>query len=184
MLEKNYLKDLSKKIDNYRKKNHNEASTKNGLVEPLFKAIGWDFSDVDSVEPEFPVFLEGENKPVDYALKFEGKACLFLEAKRINEKIGVAKKEGAEKAVQEKVPWVIATNGDSIAVLMIDESIPEGEREVFQAALSNSVHGEQTLSQFMGYLQLLTPEAIQSGVLRGFAEKKLKETRVTNVLFV
>ncbi|MBM4284024.1 MAG: hypothetical protein FJ128_02075 [Deltaproteobacteria bacterium] len=182
MSEKNDIKALSKKIEDYRKRNLNEASTKNGFIEPLFKVIGWDFADVDSVEPEFPVFLEGENKPVDYALKFERKPCLFLEAKRINENIDVAKKDGMKKAVQEKVPWVIATNGDSIAVLMIDESIPEEEREVFQVTLSDSVHEEQTLSQFIAYLQLLTPEAIQSGVLRRFAEQKLKETRVTNVL--
>ena len=145
----NVIKVLSKRIEDYRKKNVNEAATKSGLIQPLFKEIGWDFTDIDSVEPEFSVLLEGENNPADYALKFEGKACLFLEAKRINEKIDIAIKDGAEKAIKGNVPWLIATNGDAIAVLMIDQSIPEEERRVFQVALSDSVQGEQTLNQFI-----------------------------------
>lgn len=176
------IKVLSKRIEDYRKKNVNEAATKSGLIQPLFNEIGWDFTDIDSVEPEFPVLLEGENKPADYALKFEGNVCLFLEAKRINEKIDIAIKDGAEKAIKENVPWLIATNGDAIAVLMIDQSIPEEERVVFQVALSDSAQGEQTLSQIIDYLQLLTPEKIQSDVLQRFAEQKLKETRITNAL--
>lgn len=108
----NVIKVLSKRIEDYRKKNVNEASTKSGLIQPLFKEIGWDFTDIDSVEPEFSVLLEGENNPADYALKFEGKARLFLEAKRINEKIDIAIKDGAEKSIKENVPWLIATNGD------------------------------------------------------------------------
>jgi predicted type IV restriction endonuclease len=152
------------------------------LIQPLFTEIGWDFTHIDNVEPEFPVLLEGENKPADYALKFEGKVCAFLEAKGINVKIDVAIKDGAEKAIKENVPWVISTNGDAIAVLIIDQSIPEEERGVFQAALSDSVEGEQTLDQFIAYMQLLTPEAIQSGNLKKFAEQKLKETRITNIL--
>lgn len=178
----NVIKTLSKRIEDYRKKNVKEAVTKSGLIEPLFKEIGWDFEDVDSVEPQFPVVLEGKDNPADYALKFEGKVCLFLEAKRINVKIDVAIKDGTEKAIKENVPWLIATNGDVIAVLMIDQSISEEERGVFQVALSDSVQGEQTLNQFIDYLQLLTPEKIQSGVLKSFAEQKLKETRMTSVL--
>jgi hypothetical protein len=176
------IKALSKRIEDYRKRNLNEAATKSGLIEPLFKEIGWDFTDIDSVEPEFPVFLEGENNPADYALKFEGKVCLFLEAKRINEKIDFAIKDGTAKAIKENVPWLIATNGDAIAVLMIDQSIPDEERGVFQVALSDFVQGEQTLNQFIVFLQLLNPERIQSCVLKSFAEQKLKETRITNVL--
>jgi len=178
----NVIKALSKKIEDYRKRNLHEPATKSYLIEPLFKEIGWDFTDIDSVEPEYPVLLEGENKPADYALKFEGKACLFLEAKRINVKIDVAIKDGTEKAIKENVPWLIATNGDVIAVLMIDQNIPEEERGVFQIALSDCAQGEQMLNQFTAYLQLLTPEKIQSGVLKSFAEQKLKETRITNVL--
>ncbi len=178
----NILKDLSKQIENLKRKNLGEAATKSVLIQPLLEEIGWNFKDIDCIEPEFPVFLDGENRPADYALKIDRKVCLFLEAKRINEKIDVAIKDGSEKAIEENVPWLIATNGDAIAVLMIDKSIPEEERMVFQTTLSDSVMGEQSLKQFIARLNLLSPGNIQTGGLEEFAKQKLKETRITNVL--
>jgi hypothetical protein len=176
------IRALSKRIDDYRKKNLNEAATKSGLIEPLFRVFGWDFSDIDGVQPEYPVMLEGMNNPADYALKFDGKVRLFLEAKRINEKINVAIEDGTAKAIKEDVPWLIATNGDAVAVLMIDQNISEEENEVFNVSLSDALQGEQALNHFIRHMQLLAPEAIQSGDLQRFAEQKLKETRITNTI--
>ena len=34
------------------RKQYNEASTKNSFIQPLFEALGWDFSDISEVEPE------------------------------------------------------------------------------------------------------------------------------------
>ena len=40
-----------------------ETDTRQGLINPLFRALQWDFTDFDSIRSELRVF----NEPVDYA---------------------------------------------------------------------------------------------------------------------
>ena len=62
-----------------------ETDTRQGLINPLFRALQWDFTDFDSIRSELrvPPF----NEPVDYAfysLKTKSsKPILLLEAKRL-----------------------------------------------------------------------------------------------------
>jgi len=174
--------EIAHKIEDYKKKNVLEPGTKRGLVEPLFEKIGWDFSDIDVVVPEFPVELDGENNPADYALKIDKKLALFFEAKRVNLGIKIAIEDGTKKALKESVPWLIASNGDTIVVLNIDEKIPEHERTVFQIILSNVVNEDQTLTEAANCLLLLSPKNVASDDLKTFAEQKLKSTRITNTI--
>ena len=64
--------------------------TGRGLINPLFRALQWDFTDFDSIksEPRVPEF----NEPVDYAFysskKKSAKPILLLEAKRLGSNIG------------------------------------------------------------------------------------------------
>jgi predicted type IV restriction endonuclease len=176
------IKEIALKAHDYRKKQVLEPGTKAGLIEPLFREIGWDFSDVDCVEPEFQVVLDGKNNPVDYAFKVENKPFLFLEAKRINLDIKVAIKDGTEKAIEKKISWLIASNGDTIAVLKIDERIPEPERIAFQISLSDTVDDDLKLTEAAGLLSLLKPENIESGKLQTFADDQLKKARIIKVI--
>jgi len=60
-----------------------ETDTRQGLINPLFRALGWDFGDFDSVKSE--VRHKAFNEPVDYAFySSQNKSCpiLLLEAKR------------------------------------------------------------------------------------------------------
>jgi len=176
------IRELIPKIKDYKKKNVLEAGTKRGLIEPLFDKLGWDFSDIDTVEPEFPVVLEGENKPVDYALRIDEKINFFIEAKRVNAEIKTAINDGTKKALEKNVSWLIATNGDTIAVLKIDEKIPESERTIFKILLSEVVMDEQALTKVANLLLLLSPKNVKAGSLESFADKQLKKTRITNVI--
>jgi predicted type IV restriction endonuclease len=56
----------------------NEANTKALLIEPLLAVIGWDVGDVDQVVREVRVF---DGTALDYALKIDGDAVLYVEAK-------------------------------------------------------------------------------------------------------
>ena len=62
----------------------NEANTKALLIEPLLAALDWDTADLDQVEREYKV-LDGT--AVDYALKIEGDARLFVEAKAVGKQL-------------------------------------------------------------------------------------------------
>jgi predicted type IV restriction endonuclease len=176
------VRELASQAIEYKKLNVDEPGTKSGLIEPLFREIGWNFSHISSVHPEFPVELDGVNKPADYALKIEENPCLFIEAKRINSNIKAAIKDGTEKALKEGVLWLIATNGDTIAVLKIDEKIPETERVVFQVTLSDVVNEKQALTKAANHLLLLAPENVTSDKLETLAEQQLKRTRITNAI--
>lgn len=179
---KDKIREIVPKIKDYQKMNVHEAGTKAGLIEPLFKEIGWDFSDIYSVEPEFPVIMDGLNNPADYALKFDKKIKLFIEAKRINAEIKTAINAGTKKAIEKSVIWLIATNGNAISVLKIDKKIPEQERTIFQIILSDIVNDEQALTEAENLLQLLSPENVESGDFQRFAEKELRRKRITNVI--
>jgi predicted type IV restriction endonuclease len=178
----NKIREIVPKIKDYKKKNVLEAGTKRGLIEPLFEKIGWDFSDIEAVEPEFPVVFDGVNEPVDYALRIDKKLSLFVEAKRVNAEIKDAIRDGTKKALEKSVHWLIATNGDIIAVLKIDEKIPEPERTIFKIVLSEEVNDEQALAEAANLLLLLNPENVKSGNLEIFALKELKRKRITNVI--
>jgi predicted type IV restriction endonuclease len=179
---RNKIKEIAAKAKKYAEQNVNEPATKSGLIEPLFLEIGWDFTDFDHVEPEFPVLIDGDSKPVDYALKIKEKPVIFLEAKRINVDLQGAIKDGVKKALKQRVPWLIATNGNSIAVLKIDKNIPEPERTVFQIELSKTVDDESELAVDTNSLMLLSPENVSSGALENFAINQLRKTRIANAI--
>jgi len=176
------IKELGSKAKKYQERNIPEPGTKSGLIEPLFREIGWNFENIENVEPEFPVRLGEETKPADYALKIDGEPSLFIEAKRVNLDIKEAIADGTAKAIKKGVPWLIATNGDEIAVLKIDEKIPDAERVVFQIVLSESVGDEKKIKENAELLALLSPENVISGKLEGFSMERLKRTRILNIM--
>lgn len=60
-----------------------ETDTRQGLINPLFRALGWDFGDFDAVRSELR--HRSFNEPVDYAFyssKDQSRPILLLEAKR------------------------------------------------------------------------------------------------------
>ena len=67
-----------------------ETDTRQGLINPLFRSLGWDFSDFDSIKSEVRVLKL--NEPVDYAFysskKKSDKPVLLLEAKKLGSNLG------------------------------------------------------------------------------------------------
>ena len=67
-----------------------ETDTRQGLINPLFRALQWDFSDFESIKSELrvPQF----NEPADYAFYSSKKKTdapiLLLEAKRLGSDLG------------------------------------------------------------------------------------------------
>jgi predicted type IV restriction endonuclease len=74
-------------LDSHKVKGFNEAATKQGFIQPLFDALGWDFTDTDEVAPEDNT----SNGRVDYAFKLHGVSQFYLEAKSFKEELNDAK---------------------------------------------------------------------------------------------
>ena len=56
----------------------NEENTAVVLIEPVLAALGWDLSDLGSVDRQYRVY---DGTKLDYALKLDGKSTLFVEVK-------------------------------------------------------------------------------------------------------
>lgn len=65
----------------------NEESTKQFLVLPLLKGLGYDTYSPQEVTPEFTADFHKKNEKVDYAISINGQPRIFIEAKSINTKI-------------------------------------------------------------------------------------------------
>ncbi|NRG44935.1 type I restriction enzyme HsdR N-terminal domain-containing protein [Bacillus sp. CRN 9] len=65
----------------------NEESTKQFLILPLLRGLGYDTYSPKEVTPEFTADFHKKNEKVDYAITLNGEPKIFLEAKSINQKI-------------------------------------------------------------------------------------------------
>jgi hypothetical protein len=104
------LKKLIEKIDNLKKRNINEAATKDYLIRPFFELLGWDFSNPDEVVPEDS---DTAGKRPDYSFYVKGKSKILIEAKPINNQLNDIKmiNEKMSYCLNAQVPFLIITNG-------------------------------------------------------------------------
>lgn len=99
-----FIKDLksNKKLDTF-----DEASTKQAVVLRLFSFLGWDIFNVDEVYPDFSV----NSHSVTYALRSKNTNKIFIEVKRVSEKLDNYQKPLLSFASSENVDIAILTNG-------------------------------------------------------------------------
>ncbi|KZN99850.1 type I restriction endonuclease [Pseudobacillus badius] len=65
----------------------NEESTKQFLILPLLRGLGYDTYSPQEVTPEFTADFHKKNEKVDYAIFINGEPKIFLEAKPVTSKI-------------------------------------------------------------------------------------------------
>ncbi|MBI4267034.1 MAG: N-6 DNA methylase [Chloroflexi bacterium] len=89
-------------------KSFHEAKTKQGFIEPLFRALGWNFDDTDEVTPE----EKASNGRVDYAFKLHGVSQFYLEAKALKADLTNENyvKQAVTYAYNKGVTWAILTD--------------------------------------------------------------------------
>jgi len=91
-----FIKDLksNKKLEKF-----DEASTKQAVVLRLLSFLGWDIFNVEEVYPDYTVNSSG----VSYALRDRNSNKIFIEVKRIHEKLDSYQKPLLSFAAQESV---------------------------------------------------------------------------------
>ncbi len=99
-----FIQDLksNKKLDTF-----DEASTKQAVVLRLLSFLGWDIFNVDEVSPDFSV----NSFNVSYALRAKNSNKVFIEVKRVHEKLDNHQKSLLSFAAREGVNVAILTNG-------------------------------------------------------------------------
>jgi type I restriction-modification system DNA methylase subunit len=109
-------------LEPHKIKGFNEAATKQGFIQPLFDALGWDFTDTDEVSPEDNT----SNGRVDYAFKLHGVSQFYVEAKPFKEDINDAKhiKQAVSYAYNKGVTWAVLTNFQSLRVFNAQKTEP------------------------------------------------------------
>lgn len=88
---KEAIRDVAKRSRVTRDTAETEEATKNGVIMPFIRALGFDVFDLSQVIPEFTADVgvkKGEK--VDYALKIDGKLVMLVEAKPISMDLGNA----------------------------------------------------------------------------------------------
>ena len=105
----------SKKLSEQDKRKLSEQDTRQGLINTLLKALGWDFSDFESIKSEFR--HKSYNDPVDYAFfhhKDKNKPVLLIEAKSFGTDLSNGKiiKQLCTYLGEMGVQWGVLTDGD------------------------------------------------------------------------
>lgn len=88
----------------------NEAQTKQALITPILKALGW--SEFRSAKSHFHMEYGDASEKVDYALIQDGKPVILLEAKELNHRLGIrAIRQVFDYCFHESVHIAVLTNG-------------------------------------------------------------------------
>ena len=144
------------------RREYNEANTKNVFIQPLFKALGWDFSNLNEIEAEKTI-VTGR---VDYLFKINRVSKFCLEVKPIrDELVNDHRKQAISYAYNKGVTWAILTNFDRLQVFNAERKAADPN-----AALCLNLDWRRYLSDFDA-LRLLSREAIATGSLDKEAEK-------------
>lgn len=156
----------------------NQANTKALLIEPLLSALGWDVSDIDSVEREVRVF---DGTFLDYALKVAEVPRLYIEAKGILENLGDKKfiSQAINYANNDGVLWCVLTNGLRYGVYKTNEPVAMNQKLLFEVDLADDSEPRSQKAKLLG---LLSRQAVEDGSLDAFGDRIFTDTRVRKAL--
>lgn len=87
----------------------NEAATQQYVILPILRALGWDDTNLESMEV-LPEYRTG-NRRVDYTLRVSREHALFIECKKWNESLESHENQIVTYASTSNVPIAILTNG-------------------------------------------------------------------------
>ena len=156
----------------------NEANTKVLLIEPILASLGWDPLDLDAVEREVKVF---DGTFLDYVLKVEGHARVYVEAKALGENLDDKKfvAQTVNYANNDGVLWCVLTNGLSIKVYKTNEPVAMDRKLLFEVDLSNE---SESVGDKAKLLRFISREAVEDGRLDHFGERMFTDGRVRKAL--
>ncbi|MBC7317896.1 hypothetical protein H5T57_01390 [Candidatus Bipolaricaulota bacterium] len=182
------LRKVRERAQKYRAElEKSEALTRYTLIDPVLRALGWDTQDPECVQPEFST----ETGKPDYALLWQGKPLIMVEAKALHANLGPAKDKGFQYCWKNKVRYFAITDGErwevydmekmggeEIAVASISENLGHAARQLL--ALWRPAMPKVTLPPELVISFL--PEALEKPVLTASLVSKTKELTLDELL--
>ena len=151
---KEHIDDIRNRLE--QKLFPNETAVRQGIVDRLLNALGWETFDTQRVFPEYPI----NGGRVDYALCHPpAKPIVFIEVKRVGNIEG-AERQLFEYAFHEGVPILILTDGQKWRFFHPAGSGSYQERLVQELDLITD--GSEESSECL--LKYLTYAAVQAGI--------------------
>ena len=110
-----------------------ETRTRQVLIDPLLRELGWDVSDPEAVELEYRV---GQQR-ADYALIFNGRRVALIEAKRLGSDLEYNEiMQVLNYANRDGIDYIIVTNGDKWEMYEVFRPAALEERLLMKLGLS------------------------------------------------
>lgn len=127
------LRKVRERAQKYRAElEKSEALTRYTLIDPVLRALGWDTQDPECVQPEFST----ETGKPDYALLWQGKPLIMVEAKALHANLGPAKDKGFQYCWKNKVRYFAITDGERWEVYDMEKM---GGEEIAVANISENL---------------------------------------------
>lgn len=106
-----FLTDIREKYLDQKDLITNENATINTLILPLFQWLGWDFSNLKEVQPQYGAAIGKKAEKVDYAFIRNDLPCLLVECKNHTEKLQSHINQVFQYYAASKAPLAVLTNG-------------------------------------------------------------------------
>ena len=153
----------------------NEATTQQYVVLPILRALGWDDTNLASMEvlPEYAV----ENGNVDYALKAGQEPKLFIECKKWGEPIEKHKDQIVNYALKAGAAIIVGLTNGKMRHLYFSwvEGVPVSERIFCKIDIEDRENAVADLEKY------LLKSNVASGEAELNAEIALEEKEKTNI---
>jgi hypothetical protein len=148
------LKSVRDRVARYRGQPIGEQNTKNVLIEPVLRALGWDVEDLEEVRREFKR-KSGDN-PVDYVLFLLRTPRLFVEAKALGENVGDDRwaKQIMGYATVTGVEWVVLTDGNEWRIYNSHATVPVEEKLFRRLVIADDEPGTRETLELLSKARL------------------------------
>ena len=151
------IENLRERMENHQDKlRQSEALTRNALVDPLLRALGWDTEDPGLAMPEYRL----GSGFADYALLNAGKPAIVIEAKKLGTPLYSAAEQSVTYCVNDGIRYFVATDGRKWDVYETHRPVPLAEKKIVSFDIADSP-ADVCLDALV-----LWRRSVQSGVVR------------------
>lgn len=129
------IEKLRERMETHQDKlKQSEALTRNALVDPLLRALGWDTEDPSLAMPEYRL----GSGFADYALLNGGKPAIVIEAKKLGTPLYSAAEQSVTYCVNDGIRYFVATDGRKWDVYETHRPVPLAEKKIVSFDITDS----------------------------------------------
>ncbi len=157
---------------------YSEEATKNAIIQPLLRLLGWDPSNVEEVVPQYCV----QNGRVDYSLRLNNSDEFFLEVKRTGIDLEEYQEQLLDYSFRQGVELAGLTNGTTWWFYL---PMKKGSWET-RKFYSIDIHQQESKDIASKFVDLLSKDNIQAGRAVRHAESiykgRVKKEKIKDAL--